>query len=269
MSGRFRAKRGATCLKLLLIAMPYNDLLFKRLHAARRIELEDLCHCLRLDPGDDHLRSNTAMRNKISSELRRQAGHTFGNIWRGPHDLRYQHVLRPIAKKQRKWNEFNPSLSGLTERKLEDFIWKKFTTELADHVRKQNLDADEEDEAREKFIAGLKKKGYSDAVISNLSNSLVSGGAAAAVAPSLAYTMALSSASGMAYVKLWWAGTATMATIGGVGAIAFAAFALPGFLAFAGSPSLGKTTPTVLELIKIRELRSLERKLGVDDGDFL
>jgi uncharacterized protein YaaW (UPF0174 family) len=82
------------------------------------------------------------------------------------------------------------------------------------------------------------------------------------VAPALAYSIALNTASGLAWLKVWWAGSASAAAVLGAGGGVFALLYAPALAWWLGSTAYRKTVPAALYLIQVRKLREIEAKLG-------
>ena len=68
----------------------------------------------------------------------------------------------------------------------------------------------------------------------------------------------MSTASGLGWVKLWWAGSAPVTWLLGTGTGVFALLYLPAFAWWLGSTAYRMTVPAVLYLIQARKLRELE-----------
>ena len=81
------------------------------------------------------------------------------------------------------------------------------------------------------------------------------------MAPALAYSIALNTASGLVWVKLWWVGHATTTLVLGTGGGVFTLIYAPVLLWWLGNTAYRKTVPAVLQLIQIRKLRQIEATL--------
>ena len=104
--------------------------------------------------------------------------------------------------------------------------------------------------------------GYKEALISQIGAGLAGGAAGALIGPGLAYHIALNTASGLAWFKLWWIGKASLAAILGVSSAILALFYAPALLWWLGNTAYRKTIPAALYLIQIRKLREIEEKLA-------
>jgi uncharacterized protein YaaW (UPF0174 family) len=98
-------------------------------------------------------------------------------------------------------------------------------------------------------------------LVSQIGAGLVATTGAGAVAPALAYSIALHTASGLAWLQLWWAGQATTTAALGTGGGIFALLYAPVLAWWLGNTAYRKTIPAALYLIQIRKLREVEATL--------
>jgi hypothetical protein len=115
-----------------------------------------------------------------------------------------------------------------TELDVEESVWSYFEQRVRDKIA--GLTAEQREQLREDTERELRGLGYGEAVVSQLGAGLAAGATATVVAPALAYHVALSTASGLAWLKLWWAGHATTVAVLGTGGVLFAVLYAPGLL---------------------------------------
>jgi uncharacterized protein YaaW (UPF0174 family) len=242
--------------------MPRGDTLWDRLEAARLVELQKLAEIVSLREAKEKTRE--VLVEELSKEIRSAAGHFVFNLFRAPHDFPYKQMLIDVANKMApgltflSWTDYKLS-DAHTETDIEETIWKFFEGRLAERIRK--LTPDSKERLKKDVEQELKGLGYSEALITQIGAGLLAAGAAGAVAPALAYSIALNTASGLALLKLWWLGGAGLAAILGTGAVLFAVMFAPAFAWWLGNTAYRKTIPATLCLIQIRKLREIEDTL--------
>jgi hypothetical protein len=243
--------------------MPRGDTLWQRLEAATEPELRKLGDIVGL--ADTAVKPRDVLVEETSAGLRSAAGHSILNLFRGPHEFPYKQVLIDVADKMApgwtpwSWTDYHLN-DGHPEVEVEETIWGFFEEAMERKIRK--LPAEAREKLRTETAAELRRLGYSEALVSQIGAGLVGAGAGALVGPALAYQVALSTTSGLAWLKLWWVGQATAAATLGAGAAVFTLLYAPVLVWWLGSPAYRKTVPATLELIKVRKLRELEKTLG-------
>jgi uncharacterized protein YaaW (UPF0174 family) len=243
--------------------MPRGDVLWQRLESARPPELRKLGEVVGL--AEAGRMSKEALVEQLSREIRSAAGHSLRNLFRGPHDFPYKQMLIDVANKMAPgWTFLSWTSYTLNDRhsevEIEDTIWGFFEQEMEARIR--GLSEEEREQLRKATESELRGLGYSQALVSQLGSALTAGAAAGVVAPALAYTIALNTASGLAWLKLWWLGHASAVAVFGAGAGVFALFYAPALAWWLGNTAYRKTVPAALQLIQIRKLREIEEQLG-------
>jgi hypothetical protein len=177
--------------------MPRGDVLWQRLESARPAELRRLGETLRLaDVGE---KSPEALVEEISQELRAAAGHSLLNLFRHPHAFPYKQLLIDVADKLAPgWTFLSWTRYTLhdrhSEQEIEEEIWCDFERRL--QAKAERLTAEARERLRKATEQELRSLGYSAALVSQVGAGLTAAGAAGAVAPALAYAIALNTASG-------------------------------------------------------------------------
>jgi uncharacterized protein YaaW (UPF0174 family) len=243
--------------------MPRGDVLWRRLEAARPMELQRLCEIVNVV--DYREKSPPVLVEELSKEIRRTAGHTLPNLFRDAHDFAYKQMLIDVADKMAPgWTFVSWTSYTLNDRhneiEIEETIWGYFETQMEAKIR--NLPEEAREQLRKDTENELRNLGYSQILVTQISAALAAGATVGFVAPALAYTIALNTASGLAWLNLWWAGHASAAAVFGVGGGVFALFYAPALVWWLGNTAYRKTVPTALYLIQIRKLREIEAKLG-------
>ena len=243
--------------------MPRGDTLWQRLEVATEPELHRLGNIV--DVADTAAKRRDVLVEEVSARLRSAAGHSIRNPFRGPHDFAYKQILIDVADKMApglgpwSWTHYRLN-DAHTEVAVEETIWGFFEKIMERKI--QTLSAEARKQLRVETEAELRRLGYSEALVSHIGVGLVGAAAGALVGPTLAFHIALSTTSGLAWLKLWCVGQATTAAILGSGTAVFAVLYAPVFVWWLGNTAYRKTVPATLELIKIRKLRELEVSLG-------
>lgn len=216
--------------------MPIGDIIFQRLEQATPQEIGLISGILEVD-GNRH---SHQVINDISKSLRSIAGNSVANIFRDPHELPYDDILRDvcIALGEKMSSAIGIHIPPETPtHSLEDFI-----AEVAVHVYGQILPNDElrsgtlcEIHGRIFRVSALKP---SNVRIPNVLQQAAGG------------------AIGSAVLSL---GASVLVPLA-VGGAAVAA------VAYAVSPSVDKITPAIVALIQIRKRLEMESMLANDDG---
>jgi uncharacterized protein YaaW (UPF0174 family) len=243
--------------------MPRDDVLWRRLEAARPVELHRLCEIVGVADYRDE--PPPVLVKELSEAIRSAAGHSWLNVFRGAHDFPYKQMLIDVADKVAPgWTFLAWTPYTLNDRHseidVEETIWCFFERRMEEQIK--SLPEGAREQLRKDTERELRGLGYSQALVSQVGTALVAGAAAGAVAPALAYSLALSTASGLAWLKLWWAGHATAAAVLGTGGGLFALLYLPALGWWLGNTAYRKTVPAALHLIQIRKLREIEATLS-------
>ena len=243
--------------------MPRHDVLWQRLESARPSELRKLADIVGLDDADR--KHDAVLVEELSRELRAAAGHSLLNPFRGPHDFPYKKLLIDVADKLAPGRTFLSWTSYRlgdrhTELDVEETIWSFFEQRVQDRIK--GLTAEQRERLRQDTEAELRRLGYGEALVAQVGAGLTAGTAATLVAPALAYHIALSTASGLAWLQLWWVGHASTAAVLGTGGVLFAVLYAPGVVWWLGNTAYRKTIPAALHLIQIRKLREEEDRLA-------
>lgn len=203
--------------------MPANDVIFKRLRAATPVELEAMARCL-----DESLIGEPAADiASLSRGLRKTAGHSLRNIWRGDHELPYEQILEDVVAEA-----------------ADQAGWPKPA------IKQPIADAWCEDYALLAFAFAARKK---DATPEQ--SARAQGDAEAAIRGQFSVEQS------------WKGTALTSAIVGGLavlgGAIALTGYALNRFLL---SGNMKKVVPAVLVLIQVRIREAAERSFGGPDA---
>jgi uncharacterized protein YaaW (UPF0174 family) len=245
--------------------MPRHDTLWKRLESARLPDLQKLGELFGVRDIRD--KPQNVLVEELSQEIRTAAGHFLPNLFRGPHDFPYKQMLIDVADKMAPgWTFLSRTKyrlsDGHSEIEVEETIWQFFEKWLNEKTRKLRDDeSDEKEKLRRETEQDLRQLGYSEALVSQVGAALVGGTAATVVGPSLAYSVALNTASGLGWLKLWWVGKASLAATLGASASVFALIYAPVFAWWLGNTAYRKTVPAALHLIQIRKLHEVEDSL--------
>jgi hypothetical protein len=243
--------------------MPRHDVLWQRLESARPPELRKLADVLGTAEADH--KPQPVLVEELSRDIRAAAGHSVLNWLRGPHDFPYKQLLIDVADKMAPgWTPLSWTSYRLgdrhTELDVEETVWSYFDQRVRDRIR--GLTAEQRERLRADTEAELRRLGYGEALVSPVGAGLAAGTTATVVAPALAYHIALSTASGLAWLKLWWVGHASAAAVLGTGGVLFAVLYAPGLVWWLGNTAYRKTIPAALHLIQVRKLREIEGQLG-------
>jgi uncharacterized protein YaaW (UPF0174 family) len=243
--------------------MPRDDVLWRRLQSARPAELCKLGEILKIS--ELNAKSRDVIIEELSREIRCAAGHSIPNLFRSPHDFPYKQMLIDVADKMApgftflSWTHYKlHDVHGEIE--IEETIWGFFENLVKRAIGKLSPEAKED--LRKKTEEELRKMGYGEAVITQIGAAILGGSAAILIGPALAYYVALNTASGLMWLKIWLAGKAALAFVLGTGSAVFAVIYLPIIAYWFGNTAYRKTVPATLHLIQIRKLRELENQLG-------
>jgi uncharacterized protein YaaW (UPF0174 family) len=242
--------------------MPRYDTLWQRLESSRTGELIKLGEILKLrDPKE---KKRDVLIEETSRELRDAAGHFVGNLCRQAHAFPYKQILIDVANKTAPgWTFLAWTKYKLNDRhgeiEIEEEIWRSYE----ERVKKatENISPEDKEKLRRQTEEELRKRGLSEAIIKNIGAGILGGAAAGMIGPGLAYTIALSTSSGLAWLKLMWIGKASLALILSTSSVVFAFLYIPALAWFLGGTAYRKTIPATLHLILIRKLRELEETL--------
>lgn len=243
--------------------MPRGDVLWQRLESARPAELYKLAEIVGVP--DARQKSQAVLVEELSRKLRSAAGHSICNLFRGPHDFPYKQLLIDVADKMApgwtflSWTDYKLG-DRHAEVDVEETIWGFFEARADRSISRLSTEARED--LRRQTETELRRMGYSTTLVAHIGGGLIGGGAAGLVAPALAYKAALGTASGLAWLKLWWVGHASSAAVLGAGSLVFSFLYLPVVAWWVGSTAYRKTVPAALHLIQIRKLREIEVRLG-------
>ena len=242
--------------------MPRGDVLWQRLETTHTAELRKLGEIVRLV--DSICKPNAVLVEELSKDIRSAAGHWLRNIFRGPHDFPYKQMLIDVADKMASgWTFLSWTTYTLSDRHreqdIEETIWADFERRMEAKIK--SIPEEEREQLRKDTDLELRGMGYSEALVYQIGAGLAAGAAATAVAPALAYSIALNTATGLAWLKLWWVGQAAASAVFGVGAGVFGLIYAPVFLVWLGSAAYRKTIPAALQLIQIRKLHEVEDRL--------
>ncbi len=243
--------------------MPRGDILWQRLQATHPNELHKLGEIMGLADVND--KEAAVLVEELSDAIRSAAGHSLLNVFRGPHDFAYKQILIDVADKLAPgWTPLSWTSYKLNDRhsevEIEETIWSDFEKRMQEKIN--SLSAEVREQLRKDTEQELRTLGYSTALVSQIGAGLVATATAGAVAPALAYSIALNTASGLAWLKLWWVGHATATVVLGTGGGVFALLYFPVFLWWLGNTAYRKTIPAALQLIQIRKLREIEATLS-------
>ena len=242
--------------------MPRNDTLWQRLESARPAELTKLGEILKLDGLNEKKRD--VLIEDISRELRTAAGHTVLNMFREAHEVPYKRILIDVGDKMApgwtflSWTNYKLD-DHHTEYEIEECIWRFFEAMVKNVT--EDLSAEAKEKLRQQTEEELRNMGLSEAIVTHVGAGLLGGAAAGLIGPGLAYMIALNTAAGLAWLKLWWIGTAPLALVFGTGSAVFAFLYFPAIAWWLGNTAYRKTIPATLHLIMIRKLRELEETL--------
>jgi uncharacterized protein YaaW (UPF0174 family) len=243
--------------------MPRGDILWQRLQAAHPKELQKLGEIMGL--ADVNNKDAAVLVEELSAAIRTAAGHALLNVFRGPHDFPYKQILIDVADKMApgwtplSWTSYTLS-DHHCEAEIEETIWSDFEKRMQEKIN--GLSPEAREQLRQTTEQELRTLGYSAALVSQIGAGIVATATAGAVAPALAYSIALHTASGLAWLKLWWVGHATATVVLGTGAGVFAVLYFPVLLWWLGNTAYRKTIPAALYLIQIRKLREIEETLS-------
>jgi uncharacterized protein YaaW (UPF0174 family) len=242
--------------------MPCGDVLWQRLESARDEELRKLGEIVGL--ADCRVKAHAVLVEELSRDIRSAAGHSLLNWFRGDHDFPYKQMLIDVADKMAPgWTPLSWTGYRLHDRhgeiEVEETIWAFFEKKCREQLH--NLPPEAREDLRQRTEKELRELGYSQALVSQISGGLL-GAAGSLMGPALAYSVALHTASGLAWVKLWWVGHATVAASLGAGASLFAIAYAPFLVWWLGNTAYRKTIPAALYLIQVRKLREIEEQLG-------
>ncbi len=237
-------------------------MLWQRLESARLAELHKLAEIMKIS--EVKAKSRDVLVEELSKEIRAAAGHSFANLFRGLHDFPYKQMLIDVADKMApgwtflSWTgyKFNDNHSEI---EIEETVWGFFEEAMKKKIA--SLSPEAKENLRRDTEAELLKTGYSEAIVSQIGAGLVGGAAATLIGPALAYHVALSTASGLAWAKLWWIGGASLAAVMGASTAVFAVIYIPALAWWLGSPAYRKTARATMNLIQIRKLREIEEQL--------
>jgi hypothetical protein len=213
--------------------MPIGDTIFRRLRAATAAERAGVADALGVKLEGDVEVDAVA----LSKTLRSAAGHTFGNVFRGDHDLEYREILAdllPPAGQAAGWAKV-AAPDTATEEMLEDYI----ATAMACAADPAYLALPSDAKARmrvqaEARLGGqLQGAGFDANDGARLGAPAAGVGAALLAAPVLALAVAPVSALAVAIVALCFA-----------------------------APAVKKTLPACLFLIQVRKRLEVEAELG-------
>lgn len=229
--------------------MPFDDLLFLRLRAAKRVDLMALLGDLKMDPRKFVKATDEDLVGAISAELRSSAGHTFVNVAlrRDPHEFRYKQILVDVADKLAPghftWTNYKVS-GPETELEIEDYILERISTLIDERLAA--MSAEDKAKLQQELEADLRKRGIPEHVIKASLAAVAAGTiSGAAVGPFVA---------GVLFQSFWvWLTGLTLGQViaGGVlggGAVGV----LVAALVVVGAPSYSKTIPATVRLILIR-----------------
>lgn len=242
--------------------MPRGDILWQRLQAAHPKELQKLGEIMGLADVND--KEAAVLVEELSAAVRSAAGHSLLNVLRGLHDFPYKQILIDVADKVAPgWTPWSWTPYTLndhhSEVEIEETIWADFEKRMQEKIN--GLSAEAKEQLRKETEQELRTLGYSAALVAQIGAGIVATATAGAVAPALAYSIALHTASGLAWLKLWWVGHATATAVLGTGGGVFAILYFPVFLWWLGNTAYRKTIPAALYLIQIRKLREIEANL--------
>lgn len=239
-----------------------NDSLWQRLESARPSELNKLGEVLRLL--DVKEKKRDVLIEEISRELRAAAGHSLRNLFRRPHEFPYKQMLIDVADKLAPgWTFLSWTSYKLNDRhselEIEETIWRFYE----DRVRAAtaHFSPEDKEKLRRQTEEELRQMGWSEAMIAGVGGGLLGGAAATLIGPALAYSIALNTSAGLAWLKLMWVGKASVVLVSGTGSAVFAFLYAPALAWWLGNTAYRKTIPATLNLILIRKLRELEATL--------
>ncbi len=241
--------------------MPRGDVLWKRLESAREQELRKLGEIVGI--ADCQVKAQAVLVEELSRDIRSAAGHSLLNPFRGPHDFPYKQMLIDVADKMApgwtflSWTEYHLN-DRHSEIEVEETIWRFFEEKCGEELK--NLSQEAREDLQRKTEKELREMGYSQALVTQIGGGLL-GATSSLMGPALAYSIALHTASGLAWVKLWWVGHATAAASFGAGASLFAITYAPFLVWWLGNTAYRKTIPAALYLIQIRKLQEIEERL--------
>jgi len=241
--------------------MPYGDLLFERLRAARRPELDDLVTSVGLDPKELSGARDEDLVSAISEKLRRVAGHAVANRLRGPHEMSYRQILINVANTLEPgrffWNRTKYKLGDPqtgTDEAIEDHIHKRFIEILQEKIAK--LSPEKLAQVQKQIVEDLEARGMPDQVVSSVATSIATGTITGAVLGPVAAAALFSG------FWTWLFGLTLAQLLAGGLVVGGPAGLLVGTLSFLAGPTDRRTVPTVLRLIVVRKTREAEDLLA-------
>lgn len=203
--------------------MPADDLIFQRLKAATPAELTAMAGVL----GEELIGEPAADVSALSRGLRKTAGHSLRNPWRGDHELRYEQIMEDVLAEC-------ASNAGWPRPKLErvtNSLWVEDYAALALAFAARKQGATEEQSAQARSLAEAALNGT--------------------------YSVQ----------EPWKGNAVTAAVVVGLavlgGAIAVSLYSINRFVL---SGNMNKVVPAVLVLIQIRLRLAAEESLEVDDA---
>lgn len=243
--------------------MPRGDTLWQRLQIATEPELRKLGEIVGLT--ETTMKCREVLIEEISADLRAAAGHSIRNLFRERHEFPYKQILIDVADKMApgwgpwSWTHYRLN-DGHSEIEIEETIWRFYEQKMERKI--QQLPGESREKLRTEIAEELRQLGYSQALVSQIGAGLVGSGVSLLISRALAYHIAMSTASGLAWLRLWWIGHASITATLGVGALIFNLLYAPALVWWLGNTAYRKTVPATLELIKIRKIRELEDSLG-------
>ena len=203
--------------------MPADDLIFQRLKAATPAELATIAKLL-----DEELIGEPAADiAALSRGLRKTAGHSLRNPWRGDHELRYEQIMEDVlAESASSAGWARPKLKRIT-----NALWVEDYAALALAFAAQKRGATEEQSAQARAVAEAALNGT--------------------------YSVQ----------EPWKGSALTAAVVVGLGVLGGAiALSLYSLNRFVLSGSMSKVVPAVLVLIQIRLRQAAEQSLEATDA---
>ncbi|MBX7133935.1 MAG: hypothetical protein K1X67_14780 [Fimbriimonadaceae bacterium] len=229
--------------------MPFDDLLFERLRAAKRPDLLALLGDLKMDPKKFVKATDEDLVGAISTELRSAAGHTVANVAlrRDPHDFEYKQILVDVADKLAPghftWTGYKVS-GPETELEIEDYILERISALIDERLAA--MSAKDKARLQQQLEADLRQRGIPEHAIK--------AGLAAVTTGTITGIAVGPLVAGMLFKGFWvWLTGLTVGQViaggvlggGAVGVLVAALFV-------AGGPSYSKTIPATVRLILIR-----------------
>lgn len=145
--------------------MPRNDVLWKRLETARTEELNSLADVVGLDHRG---KSRNMLVEGLSAGIRKAAGHSIRNLFRGPHDFSYKQLLIDVADKMApgytplSWTPFKLS-DKHCELDIEECIWELYQKAVGKQV--DGMSEQDRQALQEKAVIDLKERGFTGEMI--------------------------------------------------------------------------------------------------------